>query len=1058
MKANFCLLLLGLFSVILHGQPQAGSLQTAFKRSGGKYHIQSFDQLHRMPSFFETNYYSISESNDGMIWVGTEEKGIMMYNGNRWLFGGGFSLAPVYAIARENQKMFFGGNNEFGWGDINTLSQYFLNADGHYAYHSLIEQLPPEEHSFGSIDRILPIKGTVFFASKTHLFHYQNDHLQLILKDSLPFRLTSFQDQPWLWRTGKGLFHWSNSTWQLVPEGQLLAEVEVQQMLELDSNQLLITTSKDELFVFTEGKLIPFSTIASDYLKTHHIKAIELLFDQSIALGTQTGGIVVLNQRGEWLELFNQNNGLPDREINNLFVDASQNLWVAMEGIISRIEYPSLISWFDGDSGIKGSIWTITEFEKQLYVGTSRGLYTRPLDAPLLSINNAAANFVKIEGVGPNCRSLFATENGLMIAGEGGVFEWKKGQVTQKSENAARILYRSKRQPNVIYVGLEDGLARMEKRDTDWHYIGQIAGPQGQINNMVEDQQERLWLGMNNGYYKMPLNIQDSTQYYFSIKKGEIGSKRGRYFMGKINVLLSKGVPIFQNESQGTWVYDKNGDSLKKSSIPFPQVINKDFSEGFITFTHFNNAGEFYFSNFDNGPEENLVLMLNSDGDTLYQANKDYRWSKEIRRNGGFDIMYYASDSSIYFGLPNGQLCHYDGRMGKPQRPPYRAFITSVNFDDSQDDKIDFSSPKTALNSYGIIKDTCHTVLEYRYNSIQIHCSTVGSFVNYEDHFEYKLHLIGEEGEWNSLAGTNSLTFTNLSEGHYMFQVKASNFGNVSEVDTFSFIILPPWYRTVWAYLAYGLLLLGLIVAVSQWRTRRIRKVKEQLEAIVLERTAEVWKQNETLRAQKTKIEVLLKELNHRVKNNLQTISSLLSSQSRRLEAGTAKAAVQASQRRVQAIALIHENLYKGSHPMEVDMSVYIKELVKTIYASFDFESGKVALDIDIPNILLNVDKAIPIGLIVNECVTNSFKYAFHNRDNPRLKLTLRQEASGMLYLEIRDNGKGLPKGFNWNHSNTFGLKLIKGLSKQINADLNFLNGVGTGYELIFQEEDQLEQ
>lgn len=201
---------------------------------------------------------------------------------------------------------------------------------------------------------------------------------------------------------------------------------------------------------------------------------------------------------------------------------------------------------------------------------------------------------------------------------------------------------------------------------------------------------------------------------------------------------------------------------------------------------------------------------------------------------------------------------------------------------------------------------------------------------------------------------------------------------------------------------------------------------------------------------QSQQLTTLMKELHHRVKNNLAIVSSLLSMQSNRLEDKNAAKAVRDGQMRVQAMSLIHQRLYKTDNVSTVNIKEYFTELAESLMQAYGFSPDAFDLTIDVENPALDVDFAIPLGLIVNELITNSFKYAYEGIENPSLSIYFKNDKN--ITLKIQDNGIGIDEKLVGKKSNSFGQKLIKGLSKQIKGEYKFKNNRGTYFELIIQK------
>jgi len=197
------------------------------------------------------------------------------------------------------------------------------------------------------------------------------------------------------------------------------------------------------------------------------------------------------------------------------------------------------------------------------------------------------------------------------------------------------------------------------------------------------------------------------------------------------------------------------------------------------------------------------------------------------------------------------------------------------------------------------------------------------------------------------------------------------------------------------------------------------------------------------------KIKTLMRELHHRVKNNLQVLSDLLSLQSSRLEDITAREAVKSGEDRVNAMALIHQDIYFSDELKDIDMPNYINKLVRNLMTSFGYTERQIKLDVSTDQLQLDVDKAIPLGLIINELVSNALKYAFKDIEEPILKVSLNKQSNQDLILQVSDNGVGVPDGEVIN-SGSFGLKLVNMLTRQLHGSIKTITSPGMSYYLQF--------
>lgn len=201
--------------------------------------------------------------------------------------------------------------------------------------------------------------------------------------------------------------------------------------------------------------------------------------------------------------------------------------------------------------------------------------------------------------------------------------------------------------------------------------------------------------------------------------------------------------------------------------------------------------------------------------------------------------------------------------------------------------------------------------------------------------------------------------------------------------------------------------------------------------------------------------ENLLKEVHHRVKNNLQTVSSLLSLQSRNIENGPMKGLLKGTQNRVIAMAMVHEMLYMRNDISHIEYKSYVQELGEYLIRSIKGNDNHVDLKIDIPDIKLGIDTAIPLGLLINEALTNALKYGIEGDKEGIISIKLQQDTNekNCYILEIGDNGIGFPETINYKTTKSLGLKLIHNLTRQLKGTITRdMSKKGTNYIIKFQE------
>jgi two-component sensor histidine kinase len=232
-------------------------------------------------------------------------------------------------------------------------------------------------------------------------------------------------------------------------------------------------------------------------------------------------------------------------------------------------------------------------------------------------------------------------------------------------------------------------------------------------------------------------------------------------------------------------------------------------------------------------------------------------------------------------------------------------------------------------------------------------------------------------------------------------------------------------------------------ITERRWVEEELKKHREHLEELVEERTA-------ILTASLQEKDVLLKEIHHRVKNNLQVISSLLYLQSQKVKQEPVFEIFRESQNRVKSMALIHEKLYQSRDLAQIDFAEYVHKLTTYLLQSYNVSTHMVQVRLKVEGaVLLGVDRAIPCGLIVNELVSNALKYAFPAHQNGEIYVELYLEPAGRLTLIVGDNGVGFPPDLDFRQTDSLGLQLVNNLVRQLDGVIELQNVGGATFKVI---------
>jgi two-component sensor histidine kinase len=233
-----------------------------------------------------------------------------------------------------------------------------------------------------------------------------------------------------------------------------------------------------------------------------------------------------------------------------------------------------------------------------------------------------------------------------------------------------------------------------------------------------------------------------------------------------------------------------------------------------------------------------------------------------------------------------------------------------------------------------------------------------------------------------------------------------------------------------------------------------LSKVENHIISINNELTEDISKRKqaeEQIKASLREKEVLLKEVHHRVKNNMMIITSLLSLQSKQIEDEQYREMFSISINRIKSMSLIHEKLYRSEDMAKVDFNDYLKDMIKTMFESYGLSSRKVALKTDIEGVTFGIDTAIPCGLIINELISNSLKHSFPGDIQGEIKVALRRNDKTEVKLTVSDNGVGMPEDMDFRNTTSLGLTLVIALVKQLKGEIELYREKGTEFVITFK-------
>lgn len=800
----------------------------------------------------EDQNWAIVQDNRGFLYVGNNSKGVLEYDGTTWRN----IPIPNNPIVRslavdDNGTVYVGAVREFGYlapDSIGTLKYQSLNT------------ITNDTIQFSDIFKTYCHNNRVYFCSRQYIFVYNGNSITPIYLGKQEYYSTLFtflvNNTFYIGSFQKGLRQLnSNGSITEAPNGSFFAKKDIYGIEPLGNNNTLVITNKGFYkYNTTSGSVTEVkgsNGFISKYLASGLPYSTVKLANGHIALSTilsEKHSLVIIDTTGAPQEIVYPAMGLRDNFVISSYQTKEGNLWLALNSGIARVETASPIRRFSAESGLDGLILDIIEHNNSLYVGTMNGVYILRFDSegfpkfhPISGINKPT--FALIEFTDP------ASHKKILLAGtQGDIFEIQTDKAKSISKPfAAEIthvvyrLYQSKQDPSLLYIGMASGLAALRRTATGWNNLGYIKRDRirDEIRSIGEDSKGNLWLGtFIKGLIQIPTQQGKDTII-------EYGLQNGLPTLKEIDVVRVNNQLLFATSS-GLYQFNQSSNSFERSIFLGSAGTNRQ--KGIYRMTRHKAGFALACYNQEKGAYWVELAKPDSLGYKTYSAPFN-RLPKQWA-----DAIYTDSKGTLWIGI-SGELFSYRADVYRDYNTSFSSHIRRVI---SRDSLLFNGAHKASTQNKAAVSQNQDkeqvVALPYRNNSVIISYSA--TFFEKEESIEYSSILEGSEDEWSKWSTKTEATHNNLREGRYTFKVKARNiYGVESPVAEYAFIIKPPYYRTLLAYLIYSILFVALIWLVVKLNTRRLIAEKDRLEQIVKERTAEIIEQKEEIEAQRDEIE-----------------------------------------------------------------------------------------------------------------------------------------------------------------------------------------------------------
>jgi ligand-binding sensor domain-containing protein/DNA-binding CsgD family transcriptional regulator len=752
-----------------------------------------------------TQNWSITQDNRGIIYFGNND-GLLEFDGTSWRLYRISNNSTVRSVSTdESGHILLGAFNEFGFMEPNR--------QGELKYHSLINKIPLNCRNFGEIWKIhITADKEIIFQSLTHIFILKDDIIDAI-KGNFQFSFYA-NNRLFVQVRNSGLYELADRKLTMIKDGEIFADKSVWTIFPTRRREILIGTSDNGFYKLSRKGIKKWNTPVDEFLIKNQIYCGTRVNENYYAIGTIQNGVLVINSEGYPVQHLNRPKGLQNNTILSIYADNDKNLWLGLDNGIDYIRISSPLSLLYTRKEI-GAGYASLIFNDILYMGTNQGLFFKewfeaenPLDHQY--------EYRLVENTKGQVWNLTNIDGTLFCGHNNGIFVIRKDKARLISEvEGGWMFVQLPDYPDNVIAGTYTGLLLFERQAGNpgsWKFKTIIAGFEESCREMETDNEGSIW--MSHGYkgvYRIKLSdmLDSVTEVKFYDSASGLPSDYGNSvlkFKNEVVISTVNGFYKYDNSHNNFAPYDYFNDIFGGR-----QKINKIFT---------GSDGDFWFFG-ENGLS---VLKKNFDGTyNIEQVPFNYLRGTFIST---FESFYQIDHNNFIIGSEDG-FVHFNPSVTGQYDKVFQTLIRKVEI---LHDSVLFGG--TFMDTNKIIVSTRPDYqaeyINYKYNSVRFSISAPSYESKNKIQFSY--YLQGFDDGWSGWTDNTSREYTNLAAGDYVFRAKARNvFNNESDESSFQFVILPPWYRSKWAFLAYLIFIITLVFFFIRVLISRIEKEKEKV-------------------------------------------------------------------------------------------------------------------------------------------------------------------------------------------------------------------------------------
>jgi signal transduction histidine kinase len=944
--------------------------------------------------------WAIIQDKSGYMYFGNTDGYILQFDGVSWRSIPISNGSIVRSFAMDSSgTIYVGGQNEFGYLSSDSI--------GILHYNSLMHTIDESYHNFGNVWQIHATLEYIYFSARKYLFRINNSGSIKVWESNTTFQ-SSFLlpgEQLFIHQMETGLMQLKNDSLHLIPGGELFNNDWIYAVVPAINNKLIIGARKTGLFLFDGEKIVKYDTPANNWLKKNQIYHGVTLQDSSQAFSTLRGGVIILEKNGGVVTIINEEDGLLNDNVWFVYEDRNGSLWLALNKGLAHVQYPNVFSIFNERAGLEGNVQDIVRHDGLLYAATGMGVYK------LISANNSTsqAHFELLPGLKSQCWSLLSLPDALLVSCNHGVFKIEKNKFHLITKKSSWQLLRSKIDSNRIFLGLDDGLSSLYKTENGWRDEGKLPKFNAEARTIAEDKLGRLWIGtVYKGVYRVDFENTADRKHIINHFDKRSGLPSMMY-----NLVFTNGDDVIFGTTHGIYEFSSNDERFR--AITFQGEIKN----------YLNDTTSYKMLAVDGDKN----LWFNCNDKPVFARYKSNSYDLQIKRflnipKASIYTFYPEQDGVVWIGGTKG-IVKYNSALKSVNNQNFQTLIRRVIV---KGDSIIFGGTK--------LVDFKDTILSYSNNALRFEFAATSYITPSMNRYQYMLD--GFDESWPTWTSETKKDYTNIPEGEYVFRVRAKDvYENCSSEALFNFKILPPWYRTIWAYFGYFLFVslslyffTKLLINRAKQRAIIERKKIEAIEKIAEEklRSRVAADFHDELGNRITKIS-LFSEI---IKNNFRENSGKV----------------------LEYLDKINENannLYNETRdfiwhldPKKdtlLDLIMRLKTFGDELFDGTDIIYKVSSITKDLKNIRLSMDWRQHILRIFKEGLHNSLKYS--ECSNVKLSIKINEDK---VVLKLKDDGKGFEPSEKMEGN---GLVNMKIRARAIQAELDILSKPGSGTTII---------